>query len=101
MPDVELKPQVYRDSRPEEYFRQFHERARAGPAGWTYELVRSFVVPYMLIAFRIRGIGTANVPNGPVTLAPNHGSFMDHFFSGAYLRRRVRFMAKSQLFSSA
>jgi 1-acyl-sn-glycerol-3-phosphate acyltransferase len=101
MPDVELKPQVYKDSRPEEYFRQFHERARAGKAGWTYEAVRAVVVPFMLIAFRIRGIGAANVPNGPVILAPNHGSFMDHFFSGAYLRRRVRFMAKSQLFSGA
>ena len=53
----------------------------------------------MLLAFRIRALGTENVPNGPVILAPNHGSFMDHFFSGAFLRRRVRFMAKSQLFS--
>jgi 1-acyl-sn-glycerol-3-phosphate acyltransferase len=99
MPDVELKPQVYKDPRPEEYFREFHERARADKAGWTYEATRVVVVPYVLIAFRIRAIGAANVPNGPVILAPNHGSFMDHFFSGAYLRRRVRFMAKSQLFS--
>jgi len=30
MPDVELKPQVYKDPRPKEYFDQFHERARAG-----------------------------------------------------------------------
>jgi 1-acyl-sn-glycerol-3-phosphate acyltransferase len=98
MPDVELKPQRYRDSRPEEYFRQFHERARRGKAGWTYEPVRLAVVPYMLLAFRIRAVGTENVPNGAVILAPNHGSFMDHFFAGAFLRRRVRFMAKSQLF---
>jgi len=35
-----------------------------------------------------------------VILAPNHGSFMDHFFSGAFIRRRVRFMAKSQLFNN-
>ena len=35
---------------------------------------------------------------GPVILAPNHFSFMDHFFAGAFIRRRVRFMAKSQLF---
>jgi 1-acyl-sn-glycerol-3-phosphate acyltransferase len=98
MPDVELKPQIYRDSRPEEYFRQFHERAREGPGGWTYELTRFVVVPYSLVAFRLRAIGTENVPNGPAILAPNHGSFMDHFFSAAYLRRRVRFMAKSQLF---
>lgn len=100
MTDVELKPQRYRDPRPEEYFRQFHERARRGKAGWTYELVRTAVVPYMLVAFRIQSVGSENVPNGPTILAPNHGSFMDHFFAGAFLRRRVRFMAKSQLFTS-
>jgi 1-acyl-sn-glycerol-3-phosphate acyltransferase len=98
MPDVELKPQVYTDSRPEEYFAPFHAMARQGPAGWTYELTRYVVVPYLLAAFRARGLGTENVPNGPVILAPNHGSFMDHFFTGGFLRRRVRFMAKSQLF---
>ena len=98
MPDVELKPQVYRDPRPKEYFDRFHERARSGEAGWTYELTRFVMVPYMLVAFRVRGIATQNVPNGPVILAPNHGSFMDHFFAGAFIRRRVRFMAKSQLF---
>jgi len=98
MPDVELKPQVYRDPRPKEYFDQFHARARRGPAGWTYELTRYFLVPYLLVVFRTRAIATENVPNGPVILAPNHGSFMDHFFAGAYIRRRVRFMAKSQLF---
>ncbi len=100
MTDVELKPQRYRDPRPEEYFRQFHDRARRGKAGRTYEPVRLAVVPYMLLAFRIQSIGAENVPNGPVILAPNHGSFMDHFFAGAFLRRRVRFMAKSQLFGA-
>jgi 1-acyl-sn-glycerol-3-phosphate acyltransferase len=98
MPDVELKPQVYRDPRPEEYFDQFHERARSGEAGWTYELTRFFVMPFSMLAFRARGLNTENVPNGPVILAPNHASFMDHFFVGAFIRRRVRFMAKSQLF---
>jgi 1-acyl-sn-glycerol-3-phosphate acyltransferase len=98
MPDVELKPQVYSDTRPEEYFEPFHAKARRAPAGWTYELTRAVVVPYLLIAFRARALGSENVPNGPVILAPNHGSFMDHFFAGAFVRRRVRFMAKSQLF---
>jgi 1-acyl-sn-glycerol-3-phosphate acyltransferase len=101
MADVELKPQVYKDPRPKEYFDQFHERARAGRAGWTYDAVHMMVVPYMLALFRARGLGTENVPNGPVILAPNHGSFMDHFFTGAFIRRRVRFMAKSQLFKGA
>jgi 1-acyl-sn-glycerol-3-phosphate acyltransferase len=36
--------------------------------------------------------------NGPVILAPNHFSAMDHWFVGLLLHRRVRFMAKSQLF---
>jgi len=36
--------------------------------------------------------------SGSVILAPNHGSFMDHFFLAAFIRRKVRFMAKSQLF---
>lgn len=98
MPDVELKPQVYTDPRPKEYFDPFHARARRGPAGWTYEPTRYVVVPYLLAFFRTRAIASQNVPNGPVILAPNHGSFMDHFFSGAFIRRRVRFMAKSQLF---
>ena len=31
-------------------------------------------------------------------LAPNHSSFMDHFLIGASIRRKVQFMAKSQLF---
>jgi 1-acyl-sn-glycerol-3-phosphate acyltransferase len=33
-----------------------------------------------------------------VILAPNHASFMDHFFAGAFIRRRIQFMGKSQLF---
>ena len=32
-------------------------------------------------------------------VAPNHFSFMDHFFVAVYLRRKVQFMAKSQLFN--
>jgi 1-acyl-sn-glycerol-3-phosphate acyltransferase len=99
MSDVELKPQVYKDPRPKEYFDRFHERSRTREPNWVYEMVRVATVLHALITFRARGIGAENVPNGPVILAPNHASFMDHFFTGAFIRRRVRFMAKSQLFS--
>jgi 1-acyl-sn-glycerol-3-phosphate acyltransferase len=96
MPD--LKPQVYKDDRPAEYFDQFHARARKG-VGWTYPLVRAIVTPICLLLYRTRAIGVENVPqSGPLILAPNHFSQMDHFFTGVYLRRQVRFMAKSQLF---
>jgi 1-acyl-sn-glycerol-3-phosphate acyltransferase len=96
--DVELKPQVYKDPRPKEYFDQFHERVRHHEPEPVYELVRVVTMLHALITFRARGLDTENVPNGPVILAPNHASFMDHFFTGAFIRRRVQFMGKSQLF---
>ena len=100
MPDVEIKPQRYRDERPKEFFDQYHARVRAGePEARVYEVVRILTVLWAVTAFRARGIGSENVPIGPLILAPNHASFMDHFFSGAFIRRRIQFMAKSQLFS--
>lgn len=94
----ELKPQVYKDERPASYFDQFHAAARRG-VGWTYPLVRAIVTPICLLLYRTRAIDVRNVPkSGPLILAPNHFSQMDHFFTGLYLRRQVRFMAKSQLF---
>jgi 1-acyl-sn-glycerol-3-phosphate acyltransferase len=96
--DVQIKPQVYKDERPAEYFEQFHERTRSGPPEWIYEVVRGVTTMMALTAYRARGIDSQLVPNGPVILAPNHASFMDHFFTGAFIRRRIQFMAKSQLF---
>ncbi len=97
--DIELKPQVYRDPRPAEYFAPFHERVRARePEAKVYEVVRVLTVLHALITYRARALGSENVPTGPVILAPNHASFMDHFFVAGFIRRRVQFMAKSQLF---
>ena len=98
MPDVELKPQIYKDPRPKEYFDRFHARSRTRDPNAMYEFVRVVTMLHALIAYRARGLGAENVPMGPVILAPNHASFMDHFFTGAFIRRRVRFMAKSQMF---
>jgi 1-acyl-sn-glycerol-3-phosphate acyltransferase len=96
MPDI--KPQVYKDDRPAAYFDQFHLAARRG-VGWTYTFVRILVSLPTLLIYRVRAIGRKNVPReGSLILAPNHFSQMDHFFTGLYLRRKIRFMAKSQLF---
>jgi 1-acyl-sn-glycerol-3-phosphate acyltransferase len=94
-----MKAQVYKDPRPKEYFDRFHERSRTREPDWVYELVRVVTSVYAWTVFRARGIAAENVPEGPVIIAPNHFSFMDHFFVGAFIRRRVRFMAKSQLFT--
>jgi 1-acyl-sn-glycerol-3-phosphate acyltransferase len=94
-----MKAQVYKDPRPAEYFDRFHERSRTREPDPVYEIVRAATSMYAWTFFRARGIASDNVPpSGPVILAPNHFSFMDHFFLGAFVRRKVRFMAKSQLF---
>jgi 1-acyl-sn-glycerol-3-phosphate acyltransferase len=94
----EMKPQVYKDPRPAEYFQQFHESARKG-VGWTYTFARIVLTLPTILLWRVRAVGLENVPKGgPLVLAPNHFSQMDHFFVGVYLRRKIRFMAKSQLF---
>jgi 1-acyl-sn-glycerol-3-phosphate acyltransferase len=94
-----MRAQVYKDPRPKEYFDRFHERARSRRPDAVYEVVRGLTSIYAWIFFRARCISSEKVPaSGPVILAPNHFSFMDHFFLGAFVRRRVQFMAKSQLF---
>jgi 1-acyl-sn-glycerol-3-phosphate acyltransferase len=96
---MSLKPQVYKDDRPVEYFTRFHERTRRRRPDWVYGLVRMVLTPYLLVVHRARAIDSDKIPaDGPVIIAPNHFSFMDHFFVAAFIRREVHFMAKSQLF---
>ena len=97
--DVKIRAQVYKDPRPAEHFDRFHERTRTRSPDIVYEIVRVATTLYSWILFRVRGIDAEHVPaSGPVILAPNHSSFMDHFLIGASIRRKVQFMAKSQLF---
>jgi 1-acyl-sn-glycerol-3-phosphate acyltransferase len=95
-----MKAQVYRDPRPKEHFDHYHARVRRAKPNVVYEIVRVLTCLYAWTFFRLRSVDSWKVPSdGPVILAPNHFSFMDHFFAGAGTRRRVQFMAKSQLFS--
>jgi 1-acyl-sn-glycerol-3-phosphate acyltransferase len=94
-----VKAQVYKDPRDPSYFTRFHERVRKGRPDWVYTLVRMLLTPYLLIVHRARAYATMNVPvSGQAIITPNHFSFLDHFFVAVYLRRKVNFMAKSQLF---
>src|SRR6201991_1628123 len=96
---VELKEQVYKDPRPKEHFDRFHERTRTHEPDIFYELTRIVMCLIAWVFFRVRNSHPERVPAvGPVILAPNHNSFLDHFFLGVALRRKVHFMAKSQLF---
>ena len=58
-----MKPQVYKDPRPAEYFDQFHARARArASAGSTRSSASSSPCRRSLI-YRVRAIGVENVPD--------------------------------------
>jgi 1-acyl-sn-glycerol-3-phosphate acyltransferase len=101
-PMADIKPQVYKDPRPADYFARFHDWARTHGAGWVYELARMIITPVAMLLYRCRAIGVGNVPtSGGFIMAPNHFSNMDHFFAGVYTRRKIRFMAKSQLFGKS
>ena len=94
-----MKPQVYKDPRPAEHFTRFHVRTRTQLPDFVYELVRVVLTPILLTFYRTRCIDSDKVPlEGPAVITPNHFSFFDHFFVAVYLRRKVHFMAKSQLF---
>jgi 1-acyl-sn-glycerol-3-phosphate acyltransferase len=94
-----MKEQVYKDPRPAEHFERFHRRTRAKKPNWMYEGVRLVLTPYIVFFYRARCIDSDSIPaDGPAIIAPNHFSFLDHFFVAVYLRRKVQFMAKSQLF---
>jgi 1-acyl-sn-glycerol-3-phosphate acyltransferase len=94
-----VKPQVYKDPRPAEYFTRFYERTRTRRPDWVYTFVRLVLTPLLMTIWRARCIDSDKVPaTGPVIVAPNHFSFLDHFFIAVYLRRPVHFMGKSQLF---
>src|SRR3954454_1711591 len=95
-----MKAQVYKEPPAKEHFARFHDQApRDRTPDWMYEVVRVLLTPIAYGFFRMRPISGENVPpSGSVILAPNPFSFFDHFFLAAALRRKVRFMAKSQLF---
>lgn len=97
----EIRPQVYKDPRPAEALDPFHRWARTREPGWTYTGVRVVMTPIALALYRTRALGRENVPaEGAFILAPNHFSNMDHFFCGVWLKRRIRFMSKSQFFGN-
>ncbi len=77
-----------------------HRLAREkGVSRVLYALVRSLVVPFMRVWFRLRIEGPDHIPpEGPAIVAPNHKSFWDSFFVAAATRRHLRYMGKSELF---
>jgi len=95
-----LSPQTYKEDRPAEAFAGYHSRTRGRPTSpAAYAVLRATVTPTLFGPMRMRVVGAENIPpSGGGILAPNHFSHWDHFAVGAFLRRKLHPMAKSQMF---
>ncbi len=62
-------------------------------------LVKSTGRAYCRLFYRIEHHGMEHIPRqGPCVIAPNHQTFLDPVFVGAFVPRRVRFLAREDLF---
>ncbi|MGK2878743.1 MAG: lysophospholipid acyltransferase family protein [Solirubrobacterales bacterium] len=94
-----MKEQVYVDQRDAAGMERYHRRVREHPPSAMYDLVRVVMTGSYGALDRLAAIDAHNVPRaGGTIFVPNHFSFIDHFFTGIHLRRKLQFMAKSQLF---
>lgn len=100
-PSGDMRPQQYKSKHPPEHYRKFHEWAREHDPDdrWPVYKVIKFILHLVFKLFRLEVRGLENLPeSGMVLIVPNHFSFLDHFAVGMFVKRMVRFWAKSQLF---
>ncbi len=66
-----------------------------------YRFARAVVCSVLKVLFAVRVTGYENVPTrGVYIVAPSHRSILDIPFAAFVTKRRIRFMAKRELFSS-
>ncbi len=66
-----------------------------------YEILRPVAVFLFKIYFRYKVKGRENIPlKGAFILASNHLSYLDPVFLGVCIKRKLSFMAKSELFKN-
>jgi 1-acyl-sn-glycerol-3-phosphate acyltransferase len=96
---AEIGEQVYKDPRPLSELQKYYDWPRTHRPDWVYDVVRTVMSLQAWVLYRTTSIGSERIPgSGPLIFAPNHFSNIDHFFMGCSTRRKVQFMAKSQLY---
>jgi 1-acyl-sn-glycerol-3-phosphate acyltransferase len=66
-----------------------------------YRFVRAVVLSVFKVVFRVRVVSRGHVPpSGVYIVAPSHRSILDVPFAAFTSKRRIRFMAKDELFTS-
>jgi 1-acyl-sn-glycerol-3-phosphate acyltransferase len=82
---------------PAELLKRYHRRTRRR-VPWLQTLVLAGLLPLLSLISRVRVTGREHIPDGGYIAASNHPSNLDALFVALALRRRIRFMAKSELF---
>lgn len=76
---------------------RYHRRTRRR-VPWLQTLALVVLLPLLSLVSRVRVSGREHIPGGGYIAASNHTSVFDALFVALAIRRRIRFMAKSELF---
>ena len=76
---------------------RYHRRTRRR-VPWLQSVALALALPVLSLVSRVRVIGRENIPDGGYIAASNHPSNLDALFVALAIRRRIRFMGKSELF---
>lgn len=86
------------DARPPRVFARYHRHTRRhGP--WLQTILVALLLPLVSIVARVELRGRERIPAGGFIVAANHPSDFDAPFLVLAVRRRIRFMGKSELFN--
>ncbi len=99
MPRTSATRALARDLQPAELLKRYHRRTRRRvPWLQTLALALALALPLLSLISRVRITGRDNIPDGGYIAAANHQSNLDALFVALAIRRRIRFMGKSELF---
>ncbi len=66
-----------------------------------YSFARAVLYIYFTLFYRVKIKGAENIPaTGPLLLYANHPSAMDMFIIAVYMKRKIHYMAKVELFKN-
>jgi 1-acyl-sn-glycerol-3-phosphate acyltransferase len=97
MPRTSATRSLARRIQPAALLQRYHRRTRRR-APWLQTLALVGLLPLLSLIARVRVTGREHIPGGGYIAAANHPSNLDALFVALALRRRIRFMAKSELF---
>ena len=96
-PRPSAKRALPRRLQPARLLERYHRRTRRR-VPWLQTLAFGLLLPLLTLVSRVRVVGRENIPDGGYIAAANHRSNVDALFVALAIRRRIRFMGKSELF---